>query len=320
MSYYRNVYKALQNFESRKDLVIIKGAGEKAFCAGGDVRTVVEGSVADGKEFFRNEYRNNALIGGYKKPYLAIIDGIVMGGGVGLSVHGKYRVATERTLFAMPETAIGLFPDVGGGYFLPRMAGNMGMFLGLTGFRLKGRDVHMAGFATHFVESSTLEDLENDLIRCKSASEIDQLLNKYSPKTSHEFVLQPHLKQIEKAFGGNTIEEIMNNLHSDGSEWAMGTLKLLSKMSPSSLKITLRQLQLGKTMTLKECLQMEFRLAAHCCIDSDFKEGVRALLIDKDQKPQWKHAKVEDVTQDYVARFFSPLPDGDELDFEKSKL
>lgn len=301
--------------------MIIKGAGEKSFCAGGDVRTVVEGSVADGKEFFRNEYRNNELIGNYKKPYIAIIDGITMGGGVGLSVHGKYRVATERTLFAMPETAIGLFPDVGGGFFLPKMPGNMGAYLGLTGFRLKGRDVQKAGVATHYVESSSLADLEAELVNCKNAMQIDKVLQKFTPKDTTEFVLQPHLAQIEKAFSGETVEEILKRLHADGSEWAMSTLKLLSKMSPTSLKVTLRQLQLGKSMTLRECLQMEFRLAAHCCINSDFKEGVRALLIDKDQQPKWNPDQVEKVTQDHVNRFFSPLPDKDELTFdEKAKL
>lgn len=245
-----------------------------------------------------------------------------MGGGVGLSVHGKYRVATERTLFAMPETAIGLFPDVGGGYFLPRMTGNLGAYLGLTGFRLKGRDVQKAGVATHFVESSSLEELENELVQCKNTADIDKTLNKFASlaKDSSEFVLQPHLKQIEKAFGGETVEEIALRLHDDGSEWAMSTLKLISKMSPTSLKVTLRQLQLGKTMTLRECLQMEFRLAAHCIIDSDFKEGVRALLIDKDQQPKWKPDTIEKVTQDHVNKFFAPLPDKDELCFEHSKL
>jgi 3-hydroxyisobutyryl-CoA hydrolase len=195
------------------------------------------------------------------------------------------------------------------------------IFQFFKGYRLKGRNVLDAGIATHYVESKNLEELENDLIRCKTSTEIDQLLSKYTPKQNHEFVLQPHLKNIEKAFSADKIEEILHNLHSIGNEWAMDTLKLLSKMSPASLKITLRQLQLGKTMTLKECLQMEFRLATHCCIDSDFKEGVRALLIDKDQKPRWKHSKVEEVTQEYVERFFSPLPDFDELEFDsKSKL
>ncbi|CRK88952.1 CLUMA_CG002549, isoform A [Clunio marinus] len=316
------IYAALRDFEPRKDLVIIKGAGEKSFCAGGDVRAVVEGSIKDGKDFFRHEYRNNELIGSYKKPYIALIDGITMGGGVGLSVLGKYRVATERTLYAMPETAIGLFPDVGGGYFLPRMSGNIGIYLGLTGFRLRGRDVQKAGVATHFVDSSHIGELENDLYNCKNSNDIDETLYKYSSlsKDNSEFVLKPHLKQIEKYFGKDTVEDIVKALHSDGSEWAISTLKLISKMSPTSLKVTLRQLQLGKTMTLRECLQMEYRLAAHCCMSSDFKEGVRALLIDKDQKPNWKPEILEKVKQDYVNRFFAPLPDNDELTFELSKL
>lgn len=218
--------------------------------------------------------------------------------------------------------AIGLFPDVGGGHFLPRMPGHLGTYLGLTGFRLKGRDVQKAGVATHYVESSRLEDLENDLTTCKNSADIDKTLYKFSSlsKDSGEFVLAPHLKQIEKAFSRESVEEILKALHDDGSEWAMDTLKLMSKMSPTSLKVTLRQLQLGKTMTLRECLQMEFRLAAHCCIDSDFKEGVRALLIDKDQKPKWKPDIVEKVTQDHVNSFFAPLPDKDELCFEQSKL
>lgn len=218
----------------------------------------------------------------------------------------------------MPETAIGLFPDVGGGYFLPKMQGNLGTYLGLTGFRLKGRDVKKAGIATHFVESSALDELEMELTKCTNSDDIDSTLSKFEGlfKDSSEFVLQPHLKQIEKAFGGDTIEAILKKLHADGSEWAMAQLKTLSKMSPLSLKITLRQLQLGKTMTLRECLQMEYRLAVHCCIDSDFKEGVRALLIDKDQQPKWKPAVIEDVTQDHVNKYFAPLPDKDELVFE----
>lgn len=237
-------------------------------------------------------------------------------------MHGRYRVATERTLFAMPETAIGLFPDVGGGYFLPRMDHNFGTYLGLTGFRLKGRDVQKAGVATHYVESSCLEEMEKELSTCKTIDDIDRTLQKFASlfKDDSEFILQPHIKQIEKAFGADTVEQIIKNLHNDASEWAMSTLKLLSKMSPTSLKVTLRQLQLGKTMTLRECLQMEFRLAVNCVIDSDFKEGVRALLIDKDQQPKWRPNTIEKVTQEHVNKFFAPLPDKDELVFDQAKL
>lgn len=222
----------------------------------------------------------------------------------------------------MPETAIGLFPDVGGGYFLPRMDNNLGVYLGLTGYRLKGRDVQKAGIATHFVQSSALEEMEKELSTCKSIDDIDRTLQKFASqfKDDSEFVLQPHLKQIDKAFGGETVEKIVKNLHKDASEWALSTLKLISKMSPTSLKVTLRQLQLGKTMTLRECLQMEFRLAVNCIIDSDFKEGVRALLIDKDQQPKWRPNSIEEVTQEHVNKFFAPLPDKDELIFDQAKL
>lgn len=222
----------------------------------------------------------------------------------------------------MPETAIGLFPDVGGGHFLPRMKGYMGAYLGLTGFRLRGSDVQKAGVATHYIESSRLEEMESDLHKCLTSSDIDATLYKYSSlsKNTGEFILEPHLKQIEKAFAGDSIERILKNLHKDGSEWAMNQLKTISKMSPTSLKVTLRQLQLGKNMNLRECLQMEFRLAAHHVIDSDFKEGVRALLIDKDQKPQWNPKTIEDVNQEMVNKFFLPLPDNDELVFDHAKL
>lgn len=216
----------MKPLESTKALVIIKGAGEKSFCAGGDVRAVTEGSLEDGKSFFRDEYRLNALIGSFKKPYVAIIDGITMGGGVGLSVHGKYRVATERTMFAMPETAIGLFPDVGGGHFLPRMNGKLGLYLGLTGFRLKGRDVQKAGVATHFVESGKLEALEKELSQCKSEYDVDKALYTFSSltKDTQEFVLAQHLEQIDHCFGGATVEEIFRLT----SIFILNNLKLIS--------------------------------------------------------------------------------------------
>jgi 3-hydroxyisobutyryl-CoA hydrolase len=308
----------LKVFESTKKLVIIKGAGPKAFCAGGDVRSVVEGPLDKGINFFRKEYRMNELIGSYRKPYIAIIDGITMGGGVGLSVHGKYRVATERTLFAMPETAIGLFPDVGGGHFLSRLPGKLGLYLGLTGFRLKGRDVQKAGIATHYVESSKLEELEDELTGCESDLAVSKILYKYSSlfKDSSDFVLAENLEKINQCFAGATVEQIFKNLEEDGSGWAIKTLEGMKKMSPTSMKLTHKQLELGKDMTLRECLQMEFRMAAHCTINSDFKEGVRALLVDKDQNPKWECESIEKVSEERVASFFVPLPEHGELVFD----
>jgi len=197
----REVTKYLKAWERTKKLVIVKGAGDKSFCAGGDVRAIVEaGPTEESKSFFREEYQMNALIGSYRIPYIAFIDGITMGGGVGLSVHGKYRVATERTMFAMPETAIGLFPDVGGSYFLPRLQGKLGLYLGLTGFRLKGEDVLRAGVATHYCDSSKLNDLEKALINCKDIIEIPNILSAFSSLPSKEFILQENMEKINNYF------------------------------------------------------------------------------------------------------------------------
>ncbi|XP_052868699.1 3-hydroxyisobutyryl-CoA hydrolase, mitochondrial [Anopheles cruzii] len=315
----RQIYGAMKQWETGKNLVIVKSVGEKAFCAGGDVRAITESSDAElAKQFFSTEYRMNALIGGYRPIYIAVIDGITMGGGVGLSVHGKYRIATERTMFAMPETAIGLFPDVGGGYFLPRLQGKLGLYLGLTGYRLKGRDVYKAGVATHYVESKNLQALEQQLLATTSASEVEDVLARFSEKREAglEFVLEKHLKQIDDCFGAPTVDDIFARLEKDGSEWAHSTLKLLHKMSPTSLVVTQKQLELGAKMDLKTCLRMEYRLAVHHAIDSDFKEGVRALLVDRDQTPRWNPDSLSKVDPGRIEKFFGPLPDGSELKFE----
>ncbi|XP_017054900.1 3-hydroxyisobutyryl-CoA hydrolase, mitochondrial isoform X2 [Drosophila ficusphila] len=310
----RKIYKHLKKCEKSKSLVIIKGTGEKAFCAGGDVRALVEaGPTDESKSFFREEYSTNALIGNYKIPYIAIIDGITMGGGVGLSVHGKYRVATDRTMFAMPETAIGLFPDVGGSYFLPRLQGKLGLYLGLTGYRLRGGDVFYSGIATHYCESSKIPDLETALLNCPDADDVPELLQKFHSKPEAPFSLQPVLEQINKNFSADSVEGILENLQNDGSEWAKKTLETLCKVSPTSMKVTFRQLELGSQLSLAQCLIMEYRLAVRHLERSDFKEGVRALLIDKDQKPQWHPTKLADVTEEHVQWFFRKLPDTEEL-------
>ncbi|XP_013116224.1 3-hydroxyisobutyryl-CoA hydrolase, mitochondrial isoform X2 [Stomoxys calcitrans] len=310
----RKIFKHLKKCEKTKSLMIIKGTGDKAFCAGGDVRAVVEaGPTEESKSFFREEYTTNALIGNYKIPYIALIDGITMGGGVGLSVHGKYRVATERTLFAMPETAIGLFPDVGGSYFLPRLQGKLGLYLGLTGFRLKGEDVLKAGIATHYCDSSKLSELESALLNCPDADEVPDILTKFNMPSAKPFVLEPKMDQINKCFSGESVEEILENLKNDGSEWATKTLQTMAKMSPTSMKVTFRQLELGAKLSLPQCLNMEYRIVLRHLENSDFKEGVRALLIDKDQKPQWNPSTVEAVTEERVQSFFAKLPDTEEL-------
>ncbi|NXX79488.1 HIBCH protein, partial [Urocolius indicus] len=301
-------------------LIIIKGTGGKAFCAGGDIKAIRDaGKVGDRltQDFFRREYILNNAIGTCKKPYVALIDGITMGGGVGVSVHGHFRVATEKTVFSMPETAIGLFPDVGGGYFLPRLSGKIGYCLALTGFRLKGRDVLKAGIATHFVESEKLPALEKDLIALKSPSKenIADLLNSYHMKCKidqeKDFVLDEHIEKINSIFSANSMEEIVTKLKQDGSPFATKQLETINKMSPTSLKITLRQLREGASMSLQDVLKMEYRLSQACMRGHDFYEGVRAVLIDKDQSPKWKPATLEEVSDEFVENCFKPLGNND---------
>lgn len=277
LSMVNKIYPKLKKWENEKKIVIIKGAGDKAFCAGGDVKAIIEagfkGNTQLGKDFFKKEYKTNGLIGSYKIPYIAFIDGIVMGGGVGLSVHGQYRIATEKTLFAMPETQIGLFPDVGGSYFLPRLTGHLGWYLALSGVRLKGSDVFSAGIATHYVESKDLKNLELSLIDCTNDKDINDVLAKFMKTDIPSFSLKPILDKINKCFSPQNMEEIIATLKNDGSKWADDTLKYLNKMSPTSMKVTLKQLHIGKKLSLEECLKMEYNLAVNCLEHTDFYEG-----------------------------------------------
>ncbi|XP_059709418.1 3-hydroxyisobutyryl-CoA hydrolase, mitochondrial isoform X2 [Haemorhous mexicanus] len=316
LSMIKKIYPQIKTWEQDPEtfLIIIKGTGGKAFCAGGDIRAITEaGKVGDKliQDFFIGEYRLNNAIGTCKKPYVALIDGITMGGGVGVSVHGHFRVATEKTVFAMPETAIG------GGYFLPRLSGKIGYYLALTGCRLKGRDVLRVGIATHFVESEKLPALEKDLIALKSPSKekIADLLNSYHVKCTidqeKEFALDEHKEKINSLFSANSMEEIVKKLKQDGSPFAMKQLETLNKMSPTSLKLTLRQLREGASMSLQEVLRMEYRLSQACMKGHDFYEGVRAVLIDKDQSPKWKPAALEEVSDEFVDNCFKPLGNDD---------
>jgi 3-hydroxyisobutyryl-CoA hydrolase len=213
----------------------------------------------------------------------------------------------------MPETAIGLFPDVGGGHFLPRLPGKLGMYLALTGFRLKGRDVQRIGIATHFVDSSQLANLEQDLLSLRSAkpSDIDNVLQSYHDKCTIDretpFVLEPHIDKINALFVGKTLEEIFDNLRRDDSDWSRAQLNILGKMSPTSMKVTFRQMVEGAHLTLAQDLKMEYRLSQRFIRDKDLYEGVRAIVIDKDQNPRWEPARIEDVTDEKVNWYFSPL-------------
>jgi len=314
---YSALYYTLRDLETKKSHVIVKGAGEKAFSAGGDVKDVVSNSVEHCKNVFQNQLRNYDLVSSYRKPYIAVMNGITMGGASPFCIAGKYRIATERTVYAMPETAIGFFNDAGASFFLSRLRFNIGVYMGLTGSRMSAYDVKKVGLATHFVENQRLEDLEKALLTCKTEDEIGRTIAKHSSvPASTETELDLVIPRIDRCFDGETVEEIYQNLYLDETDWALETIRTLNKMSPTSLKVSLRSLVNAKKLPLHDCLKTEFRSAIHHVIDSDLKEGVRAMLIDKDFKPKWNPKTLPEVTEEHVARFFRPLPDGDELVLE----
>jgi 3-hydroxyisobutyryl-CoA hydrolase len=296
--------------------IILKGAGDKAFCAGGDIRAIYDSKKKTPstlyKDFFREEYILNYLIGTLQTPHIAFLNGITMGGGVGLSVHGKFRVATENTVFAMPETAIGFFCDVGGSYFLPRLPGELGMYLALTGARLKGVDVLKAGVATHYIPAAKLPQVEDEISKVRDSPAdiyIDKLLTKFNdiPTDLPKSEIETHRDTIDRIFGKKTLEDIFAELKKENTEWANKVLETLSKMSPTSLKVVFKQLREGKKLSLDECLKMEYRISQRFMMHHDFFEGVRALLVDKDKNPKWECATIYDVSDADVQSYFDML-------------
>jgi enoyl-CoA hydratase/carnithine racemase len=310
--------------------VVVRGAGGRAFCAGGDVRAVYEAGRGIGGDpdltavFFREEYELIRQIHRFPKPYIAIIDGITMGGGAGISVNGAYRVATQRTLFAMPETAIGLFPDVGATRFLNRCPGHIGRYLGLTGARLRAADALYCGFATHVVAQERVEALiaalaEAERARDGRSEQVAALLAEFAsdPSPPPLAALRP---AIDRCFAGDSVEPILDALAAEAAAggadagWAAETRAGLLTKSPTSLKVTLRQLATGRDYDLEEALILEYRLTQHMMAGHDFYEGVRAALIDKDQTPRWRPPTLAEIDDAMVATHFAPLGDR-ELDF-----
>jgi len=291
---------------------VIRSAGGRAFCAGGDIRALYEArsrNDPDAGAFFRAEYRLNHRIKTYGKPFVALIDGIVMGGGVGLSIHGSHRVVTERCRFAMPETGIGFFPDVGGSWFLPRCPGALGTYLGLTGARLGAADMLYCGLATHHVPSERLTAIAAGIGR--HAGTIEALLDR-NAEDPGPATLAEHRSTIDRCFAAPTVEDILSNLDADGTPWARETASLLRQKSPTSLKVTLRQLEIGRKLTsFADAMRMEYRLARHFMAAADFYEGIRAAVIDKDQAPRWQPASLASVSDEDVARYFEPLDEPD---------
>ena len=295
--------------------VVIRATGSRAFCAGGDVLKIWE-AIREGSEmpvvFFREEYALNHDIQRFPKPYIAFLDGIVMGGGVGLSVHGSHRIVTENTAFAMPETGIGLFPDVGGTYFLTRLAGELGMFLGLTGQRLKAADCLYSGVGTHHVESARLDDLVTALAEAEvaTAAEVDAVLADFTSDPGPA-MMAGRREAIDRCFAGDSVEAILAALKAEDSPWAKELLDRLGRCSPTSLKLTFRQLRQGRGLSFAQAMTMEYRLSQACMFGHDFPEGVRALLIDKDNAPKWQPASLAEVSDEMITDCFRPLGDKD---------
>lgn len=286
--------------------VAVISAGEKAFCAGGDIR-VLYGSGKNktpyALDFYRDEYILNAAIKHFPKPYVAFIKGIVMGGGVGVSIHGSHRIADESTIFAMPETGIGLFPDVGGTYFLPRIRGEIGMYMGLTGARLKAADCLYTELATAFVPAAnTMTVLE----KLAAGAPPEEAMSGLAADPGQAPLIEASA-DIERIFARESMEAILKALDEDGSEWARNTAKILCTKSPTSLKIAYRQIREGAKCEFDDCMRLEFRIVNRVVAGHEFYEGVRATIIDKDGAPKWDPARLEDVKDTDIDAYFAPL-------------
>ncbi|MCO5594080.1 hypothetical protein L7F22_048101 [Adiantum nelumboides] len=315
--------------DNRVSLIIIKGSG-RAFCAGGDVAATFHlaksGDCSVAKEMSSMESILNYILGTFTKPYVALLDGIVMGGGAGVSIHGPIRVVTENTVFCMPETVLGFHPDVGASYFLSHLPGNIGEYAGLTGARLDGAEMLACGLATHYVPSKALLELENALKKFSQGGlgGVRALINQYATvkvKLQERSFLH-RLAEIDRCFSKSTVELILEELESHGDScdgWYKASVENMRRASPLSLKITLKSIRKGRHQPLADCLKHEYRLSIRLLdgnFSGDFYEGIRALLVDKDKKPKWNPASLELVTSDMVDHFFSPLKDNEASELE----
>ncbi|OLY82797.1 3-hydroxyisobutyryl-CoA hydrolase, mitochondrial [Smittium mucronatum] len=302
--------------------IIIKSSNPKFYCSGGDVvsaaKKIIENPTDSNiAKYFTNEYSVNHILATVKKPTVAIISGVTMGGGVGISVHAPFRVATENTLFAMPETLIGFFPDVGASFYLPRLDSELGTFLGLTGQRLQGRDVFFAGIASHYIPQERIPLLEARLNELGSSSleAVNAALEESSgePDPEYSFSLAPYMNSINNCFKYDSVEEIYDALRNEKSnpEWAQKTIQTLDQMSPSSLKISLELVRRGRSLSLRDCLEMESQLASKVIFAPDFIEGISELLLKKTKQPKWNPSSLSEISRsDIISKFFSnPTPE-----------
>jgi len=319
---FRDIDTALDAFEADPAIAVIllEGAGERGLCAGGDIRALWESSKVKGdlgKILWREEYILNARIKKFPKPYVAFMDGIVMGGGVGLSAHSSNRVVTEKTKLAMPEVGLGFFPDVGGTWLLSHSPGEIGTYFGLTGQTMNGPDAVFAGFADAVVPSAKLPDLREALTKVRAgatSADVTKLIDGFATGEASGPVAAMRAK-IDQWFTHDRMQDIVAALQADGSEAALATLKTLGEKSPRGMVVTLKLLRLARTASsLEQCLVREYRAALEVFASDDFREGVRAAVIDKDRQPKWSPPRIEDVTPEMVAPYFAEIG-ADELKF-----
>ncbi|MGJ4882934.1 enoyl-CoA hydratase/isomerase family protein [Bradyrhizobium sp. SZCCHNS3052] len=317
---------ALDRFEGDPAvaIVVLEGAGERGLCAGGDIRGLYESSKTNGdlgKVFWRQEYIMNARIAAFPKPYVAYMDGLVMGGGVGLSAHGRHRIVTEKTKLAMPEVGLGFFPDVGGTWLLSRAPGELGAYFGLTGQTMNGPDAIHARFADAVVPTEKWPALREVLTKVRPGTlsiEIDRLIAGFATSETSGPVAAQQAK-IDAWFAHDSMHDIFAALKADGSELALATLKTLQEKSPRGMVVTLELLRLARgAASLEECLVREYRAALEVFRSDDFREGVRAAIIDKDRNPRWSPPDVDQVTPDMLAPYLAEIG-ADELTFPQSR-
>jgi len=308
------ILDALEAWRTDLDIeaVLIDHAEGRGFCAGGDIRMLAESGAKDGaeaREFFHTEYRMNHRLFTYAKPIVAFMDGITMGGGVGLSQPAKYRVATENTRLAMPETGIGLFPDVGGGWYLSRLPGRTGQYLALTGHRLDGAECLALGLATHYLTGDRLDEAKARI--STEPQQIAAILDALGTPAPDARILE-HCYAIDRLFASDVLEDIFAALAADPGEWAQAQLAILRTKSPQTMKVSLRLLHEGAMMpTFEDEMRQEYAVGAHVVQRHDFLEGVRAVIVDKDNAPRWDPPTPEGVTDHVIDQIFAPLPDGE---------
>ena len=295
------------------ELVMIDHAEGRGFCAGGDIRMLAESGAGDGaaaRAFFHTEYRLNHRLFTYAKPTVAVMDGITMGGGVGIALPCRYRIATGNTRLAMPETGIGLFPDVGGGWYLSRLPGRIGQYLALTGARVDGAECAALGLATHFVATDELDAHKAALAERPGA--VEAILAEAAGDPGEARLLE-HAAEIDQLFASDRLEEILAALEADGGEFALATLATLATKSPQTMKVSLKLLLDGAAMpTFEDEMRQEYAVGSRVVQRHDFLEGVRAVIVDKDNAPRWKPATAEDVSDHLIDQIFAPLPAAEE--------